>query len=79
MVNVLRTPRLSTKPTPKANGRMDDRKNKHFPRELTGVQKWESVCVQWVSRIFECMTVYDMPDTILGRSGRIRQSNLSTN
>ena len=54
-------------------------RNKHFPRELTGVQKWESVCVQWVSRIFECMTVYDMPDTILGRSGRIRQSNLSTN
>ena len=56
LVNVLMTPRLSTKPTPKANGGMDDRRNKHFPRELTGVQKWESVCVQWVSRIFECMT-----------------------
>ena len=51
LVNVLRTPRLSTKPTPKANGRMDDRRNKHFPRELTGVQKWECVCTVGLSDI----------------------------
>ena len=59
LVNVLRTPRLSTKPTPKANGRMDDHRNKHFPRGLTGVQKWR-VCVYsgslgYVS-VWQCVT-----------------------
>ena len=80
LVNVLRTLRLSTKPTPKTN-EMEE-------WTITGTNtflgtNWcaevESVCVQWVSRICECMTVCDMPDIILGRSGRIRQSNLSTN
>ena len=55
-VNVLMTPRMSTKPAPKANEGMDDRRNKHFLRGLTGVQKWESVCVQWDSRTSGCMT-----------------------
>ena len=55
-MNVLMTPRVSTKPAPRANEGMDDRRNKHFLRGLTGVQMWESVCVQWDSRTSGCMT-----------------------
>ena len=46
LVNVIMTPRVSTKPAPSANEGMDDRRNKHFLRGLTVVQMWGSVCVQ---------------------------------
>ena len=72
LVNVLRTSRLSAKPTPKA-------KEQTLSKGTNWCAKVESVCVQWVSGIFECVTVCDVLDTILGRSGRICQSNLSMN
>ena len=71
MVNVLRTSRLSTKPTPRTK-----------EQTLSKGTNWcaeNGVCVyRWFSGIFECVTVCDEPDIILAESGRICQSNLST-
>ena len=44
LVNVIMTPRVSTKPPPSANEGMDNRRNEYFLRGLAVMQMGRSVC-----------------------------------